>query len=197
MPKWIERWYVPSSDGDKTYTVARDEEGNFGCDCPAYKYRRQVCRHIQEIKGKVSSERVDTNTAKKLRQWNVPSSSGKKQEYKVTVYDDGRWECSCPDWIYRRAECKHIKMQKAVEEAEASARKNVIGGVVKALPTMQLDNAARLLRVEIPARQMSRSRGRNEALFDKLEEKVADALAKNWQAPKKPAKTHRRRFDFD
>lgn len=35
------------------------------------------------------------------------STPGKK--YVVTQKEDGTWQCSCPQWIYRRKICKHIK----------------------------------------------------------------------------------------
>lgn len=49
--KWKIRWKVPSeSDPDKTYTVAQDAEGEYGCSCPVWKFRRQECKHIQAVK---------------------------------------------------------------------------------------------------------------------------------------------------
>lgn len=123
MPKWIERWEVPSSNGDKTYTVARDEEGNFGCDCPAYKFRRQVCRHIQEIRGKASVDiQADSNTPRVVaqRMW---------------------W------WVY----IPGLDISGPYEtEADAFEAKRIGGGFVKGLPTSRFDVARRLLWVEIP-----------------------------------------------
>jgi hypothetical protein len=49
--RWIIRWKVPSeSDPDKTYIVARDAEGEYGCSCPVWKFRRQECKHIRAVK---------------------------------------------------------------------------------------------------------------------------------------------------
>lgn len=49
--KWKVRWKVPSeSDPDKVYTVARDAEGQYGCSCPVWKFRRRECKHIQAVK---------------------------------------------------------------------------------------------------------------------------------------------------
>ena len=45
-------------------------------------------------------------------QWIVPSSSNPGKSYKVSVTPNGEWECSCPDWTFRRNECKHIKQVK-------------------------------------------------------------------------------------
>jgi len=49
MPKWIKKWKVEGSRGD-IYTVAVDTEGNYGCSCPQWKFRRQECKHIKYIK---------------------------------------------------------------------------------------------------------------------------------------------------
>jgi len=48
--RWVKRWQVPSSDGSKTYTVAVDANGNYGCSCPAWKFRRIECHHIRRVK---------------------------------------------------------------------------------------------------------------------------------------------------
>lgn len=49
--RWVKRWQVPSeSDPDKTYTVAVDANGNYGCSCPVWKFRRIECHHIRRVK---------------------------------------------------------------------------------------------------------------------------------------------------
>jgi len=44
--------------------------------------------------------------------WNVRSHSDPSKSYMVSLTDDGQYECSCPQWIYRRKECKHIQQIK-------------------------------------------------------------------------------------
>jgi len=44
--------------------------------------------------------------------WTIPSSSDPSKSYTVSLTDDGQYECSCPQWIYRRRECKHIQQVK-------------------------------------------------------------------------------------
>jgi hypothetical protein len=44
-----------------------------------------------------------------LNQWENPSHSDPSKTYKVTLYEDGSYACSCPQWVYRRKECKHIQ----------------------------------------------------------------------------------------
>lgn len=47
--KWVKRWDVEGSTGN-SYTVAMDAEGNYGCSCPAWVFRRGECKHIQQVK---------------------------------------------------------------------------------------------------------------------------------------------------
>lgn len=48
--KWIQKWEVPKSSGDGNWIVAIDKDGNYGCSCPIWKFKRQECHHILEIK---------------------------------------------------------------------------------------------------------------------------------------------------
>ncbi len=54
--KWIKKWKVQSSSGDGNYIVAIDENSNYGCSCPVWKFRRQECHHIVKIKQSGSKE---------------------------------------------------------------------------------------------------------------------------------------------
>lgn len=49
MSKWLYHWQIESSSSDKVWTVAADEDGQFGCDCPVWKFKRQECKHIQHV----------------------------------------------------------------------------------------------------------------------------------------------------
>ena len=40
------------------------------------------------------------------RRWQIAGSNGKT--WVVSIDEFGNFGCSCPDWIYRRHECKHI-----------------------------------------------------------------------------------------
>lgn len=48
--KWVKRWEVIGSD-DHHWIVAQDKDGNWGCSCPRWKFKREECHHIQWIKG--------------------------------------------------------------------------------------------------------------------------------------------------
>ena len=49
MSTWGQRWSIEGTRGNID-TVATDENGEYGCSCPAWKFRRQECRHIKEVK---------------------------------------------------------------------------------------------------------------------------------------------------
>jgi len=34
-------------------------------------------------------------------------------EYLVSETEEGEWQCSCPQWKFRRQECKHIRKVRA------------------------------------------------------------------------------------
>ncbi|MEM0080050.1 MAG: helicase-related protein [Nitrososphaerota archaeon] len=50
--------------------------------------------------------------------WIVPSETVQGREYIVKLLDDGRYVCTCPDHVYRRRECKHIRKVKREYEVE-------------------------------------------------------------------------------
>src|ERR1700721_1993910 len=47
---WKERWTVQSTtDASKEYTLARKQDGTFGCSCPAWKFHKAPkphCKHL-------------------------------------------------------------------------------------------------------------------------------------------------------
>lgn len=48
--KWIKRWPVRNSKNTGNWIVAIDADGNYGCSCPVWKFKRQECKHIRFIK---------------------------------------------------------------------------------------------------------------------------------------------------
>ena len=49
MAKWIKKWDVQGSKGN-TYTVSLGDDGSYGCSCPVWKFRREECKHIKQVK---------------------------------------------------------------------------------------------------------------------------------------------------
>ena len=48
--KWIRRWKIRNSKDTGDWTVAIDEDGNYGCSCPVWKFKRKECKHIRFVK---------------------------------------------------------------------------------------------------------------------------------------------------
>jgi hypothetical protein len=49
--KWVRRWTVIGSTGNY-YTVAVDQDGNYGCSCIGWTHHmpRTDCKHIREVR---------------------------------------------------------------------------------------------------------------------------------------------------
>lgn len=55
MGRWVKRWKVPGSN-DNVWTVAMDKDGNYGCSCPLWKFKRIQCHHIEAVKASGGEE---------------------------------------------------------------------------------------------------------------------------------------------
>lgn len=54
---WVKKWEVKGSDG-KTYVVSVDKNGEFGCSCPVWRFKRRECKHIQSIKKRLNEKEL-------------------------------------------------------------------------------------------------------------------------------------------
>lgn len=121
--KWVKRWKEPShSNPSKEYTVAITDQGEWGCDCPVWKFKRKTCKHIlavqkrafiggppetvEEHKAKIQ---VDTPAKGKplpiLQEWRYP------WDLLITTYvwKDASMTCSCGRWA-KYKNCSHVEM---------------------------------------------------------------------------------------
>ena len=49
--KWIRKWRIESYNRPGiVYVVAKTEDGEWGCSCPHWKFRRIECKHIRQVK---------------------------------------------------------------------------------------------------------------------------------------------------
>jgi len=53
MYNWVKKWEVQGSKS--VWIVSQDDEGNYGCSCPVWKFKltegkRTECKHIKKIK---------------------------------------------------------------------------------------------------------------------------------------------------
>lgn len=49
MSKWVKQWNVAGSSG-ATWTVSVNNQGEYACSCPVWKFRRRECKHIDLVK---------------------------------------------------------------------------------------------------------------------------------------------------
>jgi len=47
---WVKKWHIKSESSNKEYVVSLSDENIWGCSCPAWKFRRQECKHIIMVK---------------------------------------------------------------------------------------------------------------------------------------------------
>lgn len=58
--KWIKKWIIKSfTDPERYYIVSQDKNGNFGCSCPEWKFRRNECKHIIAVKNNPEDNLLD------------------------------------------------------------------------------------------------------------------------------------------
>jgi hypothetical protein len=62
--KWIKRWKIPKSSGDGFWTLAIDKNGNYGCSCPRWIFKREECHHILLIKQNRGEEIINKSKPK-------------------------------------------------------------------------------------------------------------------------------------
>ena len=54
--KWKDKWVARSESSNADYTIARSENGEFGCSCPQWKFRRGECKHIRQVKIELAAQ---------------------------------------------------------------------------------------------------------------------------------------------
>lgn len=56
--RYTKQWQVPSSIGTGIWTVSLDKNGGYSCSCPRWKFKRENCKHIQDVRGGGYDSRV-------------------------------------------------------------------------------------------------------------------------------------------
>ena len=85
-----------------------------------------------------------------VQYWMVKSQNGNK-EYKVCELEDGSFSCSCPVWIYRRQECKHIEQVKRQKRLKINSGNTVFEDIWILQPINS--NRVKLLKKEIDKKE--------------------------------------------
>ena len=84
--KWIKRWEVPKSSGDGNWIVAIDKDGNYGCSCPIWKFKRQECHHILEVRQNGGSQ-IESLTPEQRANLKLKAYAEKGYRYYIWYHD--------------------------------------------------------------------------------------------------------------
>jgi len=90
--------YTPSSHVKFSLTI---NPSNIGVD------REHFQRESRTVDAKIETEEPQFG-APTEHQWQIASESDPNKTYTITKQPGGKWSCTCPHHVYRRATCKHI-----------------------------------------------------------------------------------------
>lgn len=54
MARWVRGWDIHSDSSDSVYRVSISDNQEWGCSCPVWKFRRQVCKHILQVQAEIN-----------------------------------------------------------------------------------------------------------------------------------------------
>ena len=54
MARWARGWDVIGDSGNAYRVSINDNGDEWGCSCPAWKFRRQTCKHILQIQSEIN-----------------------------------------------------------------------------------------------------------------------------------------------
>jgi len=114
MNKWVKKWKVPGSNSN-IWTVAQDKDGNYGCSCPLWKFKRQECHHILQIK-ETGGEEIMPLTAEE--QANLKLRTYAKRGYRYHIwYND-------PPYPWEKRDIEALKRNPDIEAVRTFAANN-------------------------------------------------------------------------
>ncbi len=98
MPRWIKQVKIQGS-ASEPYTVSLGDDGTYGCSCPVWKFRREECKHISEVKALGGIDAMTTGKEKPdYVLANVLKPTFKEKENKLYIplvpIGDTNWEAT-------------------------------------------------------------------------------------------------------
>lgn len=86
---YVRSWNIRSfTDPDKVYKVSQRQNGDYACSCPAWIYRRKLCKHIEAV---IQQELIEVHQAVREA---VPKVQVKVKEEEFEVEEvkfNSRW----------------------------------------------------------------------------------------------------------
>jgi hypothetical protein len=83
-------------------------------------------------------------TKRYIKKWKVRSQSNPNKFYTVSLTEKGEYECSCPEWIYRRRKCHHIAIVENNGGEEEPLQIEVVPGNVYEV-TVKIENGKKVI----------------------------------------------------
>ena len=84
MSVWVEKWEVDGSNG-KTWVVAKDTDGNYGCSCPVWKFKREECKHIRKVLAGVIAPMPDVRDEELKYAFRIQAAEEKVKKARITL----------------------------------------------------------------------------------------------------------------
>ncbi len=111
----------------KNLILYKKEKGKLPPKCEVIKYFKNGNVQIDYIPGNFDkfSLKIDPKEhaiddarnffgdASKAQKWTIVSSRDSSKKYTVSFDGKGGWKCTCPQFVFRKTECKHIKECKS------------------------------------------------------------------------------------
>lgn len=111
MQEILTKISVPShTTKDRFYTITLYKDGDIECNCPSFIYRKgyKQCKHIRQNIATLTNI-VSKKSPTIIKKIDVASHTREDIFYCVSIHDDNKYSCTCPDYTYRNRDCKHIK----------------------------------------------------------------------------------------
>ncbi len=74
-----------------------------------FKDLEEATNPMKGVQGSGSGSGSGSGGRAGSEQWEITSSSDSSKKYMVSLGPSGNWSCTCPQFKFRKAECKHIK----------------------------------------------------------------------------------------
>jgi len=85
MARWVRGWDVESDSSDTVYRVSISDNEEWGCSCPVWKFRRQICKHILKVQSETNFQEGNISNVIQLKAKLIEKykSQGKSDEWVI------------------------------------------------------------------------------------------------------------------
>jgi hypothetical protein len=95
-----------------------------------------------------------------MKTWTVQSRTNPENTYQVSMITPYHWECTCPNYQFRKSDCKHIKaIQKKYDQQNKKHRRDEVKNQQEAIQNNHREPGDR--RDSLPERELRRDSDHN------------------------------------